>query len=151
MISNNKKAVIHIAKAQVGMSDVEYRDMLGGFGVASSKDLTSPKFDLVMEHFKSLGFKRKKKSGKPISSKARLLRKITTLSVELGLDHKYADGIARQMFKVCLCAWCDAGQLRKIVAALMYYKKRKTLTTKSTKDTKGKGLKVAECQCKQEL
>lgn len=125
MIDNNKKAVIHIAKAQTGMTDIEYRDMLGGFGVASSKDLTSPKFDLVMKHFEKLGFKRKKsKSRKPVSSKARLLRKITALSAELGLDHKYADGIARKMFKICLCAWCDAEQLRKIVAALMYHKKR---------------------------
>ena len=125
-INNKKKAVIHIAKVQTGRSEEEYRDILSRAGVTSSKDLTDAKFEIVMAEFKKLGFKKKqKKSWKSISSKDRLLRKITLLSAELGLDHKYADGIARKMFKVCLCAWCDAKQLRKIVAALMYYKKRR--------------------------
>jgi phage gp16-like protein len=61
MIDNNKKAVIHIAKVQVGMSDVEYRDLLGSVGATSSTELTQTGFKQVMEHFKSLGFKKKKK------------------------------------------------------------------------------------------
>ena len=39
MISNQKKAVIHIAKAQTGMSEVEYRDLLGSVGATSSTEL----------------------------------------------------------------------------------------------------------------
>ena len=127
MISNKKKAVIHIAKAQTGMTDEEYRDLLGSVGVASSKDLNAAKFELVMKQFEKLGFKRRKKSKsrQPVSSKDRLLRKIRDLSAEMGLDHKYADGIAQKMFKICLCAWGDADQLRRIVAAMMYHKKRR--------------------------
>jgi phage gp16-like protein len=124
MISNNKKAVIHIAKVQTGRTDEEYRDILSRAGVTSSKDLTDAKFEIVMAEFKKLGFKKQAKSRRQVSSKDRLLRKIKSLSAEMELDCKYADGIARKMFGICLCAWCDAGQLVKVVAALMYYKKR---------------------------
>jgi len=124
MISNSKKAVIHIAKAQTGRTEEEYRAMLSRVGVASSKDLTPAKFETVMREFKKLGFKMKAKCSKPINSKQRLLGKIKMLSAAMGLSHKYADGIARKMFGVDLVAWCDADQLRKIVAALMYHKKR---------------------------
>jgi len=124
MISNNKKAVIHIAKAQTGRTEEEYRAMLSRVGVASSKDLTPAKFETVMREFKKLGFKMKTKRSKLISSKQRLLGKIKALSAAMELSHKYADGIARKMFSVDLVVWCDADQLRKIVAALMYKKKR---------------------------
>lgn len=124
MINNNKKAVIHIAKAQTGTSEEEYRDILSSVGAASSKDLTSAKFEIVMKHFEKCGFKRKKKPGKPMTSKSKLLGKIKAMCADLGLKPGYADGIAKNMFKVDLVAWCDAAQLRKIVAALMYHKKR---------------------------
>ena len=45
MISNAKKAVIHIAKAQVGMTDDEYSALLDGVGVESSVDLNNKTFD----------------------------------------------------------------------------------------------------------
>jgi len=123
MISNKKKAVIHVAKAQTGMSEVEYRDMLGSFGVASSTDLSPAKFELVMKHFEALGFKRKGKPRKPMTSKAGLTGKIKALIIVMDLTEAYADGIARRMFGVDKYIWCDADQLRKITAALMYRKK----------------------------
>jgi len=128
MISNKKKAVIHIAKTQTGMTDDEYRGLLGRFGVASSKDLDSAKFELVMKHFEKLGFKRKwtKKTRALVTSKDRLMGKIKAMCADLGLKQGYADAIAQNMFGVDLVAWCDAEQLRKIVAALMYHKKRKS-------------------------
>lgn len=126
MISNQKKAVIHIAKAQTGMTEEEYRDLLSSVGVASSKDLNPVKFDIVMKCFEKMGFKRKKskRNRNPAPSKDRLLGKITAMCADLGLKQGYVDAIARNMFGVDLVAWCDAEQLRKIVAALMYHKKR---------------------------
>ena len=123
MIDNNKKAVIHIAKVQTGMSEVEYRDLLGSVGATSSTELTQAGFKQVMEHFESLGFKRKK-SRKPVSSKYLLLGKVSALLIDMGLTSKYADGIAMRMFGLDLVGWCNADQLRKIVAALVYKKKR---------------------------
>ena len=127
MIDNNKKAVIHIAKVQVGMSEVEYRDLLGSVGATSSTKLTQAGFKQVMEHFKSLGFKKKKKSRKPLASKALLTGKVKALIIAMGLTMKYANGIAKRMFGIDQVGWCNADQLRRVVAALMY-KKQKGLT-----------------------
>ncbi len=128
MISNKKKALIHVAKAKVGMSETEYRDMLAGVGVTSSKNLNQAKFDKVMAHFKKLGFKSRKRAQKPIgpiSSKDRLLKKIDAILADLGLKRGYVDAIARNMFGIDVVSWCDANQLHKIVAALMYHQKRR--------------------------
>lgn len=127
-ISNKKKALIHVAKAKVGMSETEYRAMLESVGVTSSTGLNAVKFDLVMEHFKKLGFKSKKRVRKPtgpVNSKGRLLGKIDAILAELGLKRGYVDAIARNMFGVDVVSWCDAHQLHKIVAALTYHQKRK--------------------------
>ena len=131
-ISNKKKALIHVAKAKVGMSEVEYRDMLAGVGVKSSKDLNAVKFDVVMGHFKKLGFTRTSPKGyagqggaaRSLSSKDRLLGKIDAIRADLGLKRGYVDAIARNMFGVDVVSWCNAHQLHKIVAALSYHQKR---------------------------
>lgn len=124
MIDNNKKAVIHIAKVQTGMSEVEYRDLLGSVGATSSTELTQTGFKQVMEYFESLGFKKKKKSRKPPASKALLTGKIKAMCIAMDLTMDYANGVAKRMFGIDHIRWCDADQLRKIVAALMYHKKR---------------------------
>jgi phage gp16-like protein len=133
-IDNKKKALIHVAKSKVGMSETEYRDMLAGVGVESSKNLNQAKFDKVMAHFKKLGFKKRKaqrqkaegRRGKagPVSSKDRLLKKIDAILADLGLKRGYVDAIARNMFKIDVVSWCDAHQLHKIVAALSYHQRR---------------------------
>jgi len=128
MINNKQKALIHVAKSKVGMTDPEYRDLLAGFNVASSKDLTHAKFNALMKHFKSLGFK--KKPGKPykrlqpIGSKKRLLYKIEKQITEMNLSWKYVDGMAQKMFGVDRVIWCLPSQLHAIVAALNYHQKR---------------------------
>lgn len=124
MIDNNKKAVIHIAKAQTGMSEVEYMDLLGSVGATSSTELTPSTFTQVMEHFEGMGFKKKTKKGKPASSKQRLLGKITALCLDMELSEEYAHGIAKRMFGIDHVRFCDAGQLWRITAALVY-KQRK--------------------------
>ncbi len=56
-----QKQLIHIAKAQCGLSDVEYRDLIAGHnkrGKDSSADLTYAEADAVINYFvKTLGFK----------------------------------------------------------------------------------------------
>ncbi|MBW2642803.1 MAG: DUF1018 domain-containing protein [Deltaproteobacteria bacterium] len=100
MITNKQKALIHIAKQKVGMSDQEYRELLGSFGVASSRDLTHGKFDSVMRHFKGMGFKQKPgkpyKNLHPIGSKKRLLYKIEAQITGMNLSWKYVDGMAKK-------------------------------------------------------
>jgi phage gp16-like protein len=105
------------------MSEVEYRDLLGSVGAASSTELTQAGFKQVMEHFESLGFKKKKKTRKPLASKALLTGKVKALIITMDLTMKYANGIAKRMFGIDQIGWCNADQLRRVVAALMYKKK----------------------------
>jgi len=132
LIGNKEKAVIHVAKAKLGMNDDDYRAMLAGFGVKSSKELTYPQYSKVLEHLKSLGFE--VRSGKahdiqPVrkcpESRARLLGKIDAMLKDSGLPWGYADAISKKMFGVAMCRWCMPDQLRRIVAALSIYRKRK--------------------------
>ena len=126
-ITNKQKALIHVAKARCGMSEIEYRDMLLSFGVSSSADLTDKKFDAVMEHFKKLGFKN---NFKRKSSKQMLLAKIKAIIADMELTEAYIDGMSRHMFRnddgepVASYRWLNADQLRRLVAALMYHQKR---------------------------
>ena len=141
MISNQKKAVIHIAKAQTGMSEVEYRDLLGSVGATSSTELTPAGFKQVMKHFEEMGFKQKKKGRKPQASKALLTGKVKALCVAMDLTMQYANGIAKRMFSIDQVAWCNADQLRKLVAALMYKKKKDERPTSNIEHRTSNGKK----------
>ena len=58
--------IIHIAKAQLGLSDDLYRDILAGhYGKDSSKDLSFKEAHGLIEYFKTLGFRVKPVNAKP--------------------------------------------------------------------------------------
>ena len=121
-----KIALIHVAKAQTGMGEDAYRDLLAGLGVASSKELDGKGFDALMRHFKSLGFKSRRRADKrPPASKPRLLAKCDAIRAELGLPTAYVDAMARHMFGIASHRWLSADQLHRLVAALTYHQRRK--------------------------
>ena len=132
MISKAQKALIHVAKAKIGMTDDEYRAMLSGFGVASSTELDRLKFTRVMRHFKKMGFQARPgapnaeayASSDVEASEARLKKKIKAMSAEMHLSRTYLDAIARRMFSVDAWIWLNADQLRRLVAVLCYHQKR---------------------------
>lgn len=157
MITKGQKALLHIAKAEVGMTEEEYRDLLKSVGVESSADpkFNRAKFDQVMKHFKTLGFKkrlpRRPSKGetprndrgaqgvKGVKSKEKLLAKIDAILNDLGLKRGYADSMARSMFGVDFVSWCDADQLYKITAALTYHQNRQA----ARGERQGEGPEVA--------
>lgn len=49
--------LIHIAKKDLNLSELQYRDVLGGFGVTSCKGLNKEKADQLIKVFQKLGFK----------------------------------------------------------------------------------------------
>lgn len=49
--------LIHIAKKDLNLSELQYRDMLGGFGAMSCKDLCKDEADDLLKLFQKLGFK----------------------------------------------------------------------------------------------
>lgn len=133
MIGNREKAVLHIAKQKLGMSEEAYRDMLGSVGCTSSTELTQPTFEELMERLRAAGFESrggdhgKRKSGMhraAAASRDRMLSKIGAILADLGLPWSYADGTADRMFGVEKVRWCQPEQLHKVVAALSYHQKR---------------------------
>ena len=119
--------LIHIAKGQLGLDDETYRAMLWAVArVKSSTELDFAGRKKVLDHLKGCGFKtRASTRPAPAKDRAALVGKIRALLIQL--DHKpdaYADGMARNMFKIDRFEWCDHAQLGKIIAALAYQIKR---------------------------
>jgi len=131
MIDNRKKAVIHIAKAQVGMSDDEYRDLLGSVGVESSTELTGKTFKSVMARFESLGFRtttkprKVRKIGNLPRDKKRLMAKLEAIILDMDLSWGYVDAIAGSRFKVAAVQWLKPADLYKLVQMMVIHQKRK--------------------------
>ncbi|WP_300656251.1 gp16 family protein [Pseudomonas sp.] len=124
-------AKIHIAKAQLGLDDDTYRDLLARVaGVRSAKDLNKRQAGAVLAEFERLGFKPQpaKKAGrkapKPAPDRRAQLGKIEAFLAEAGRPVAYADAMALRMFKVERLEWLDSDQLRRLIAALAYDAKR---------------------------
>ncbi|MDR1507862.1 MAG: regulatory protein GemA [Treponema sp.] len=55
---NNRLAIIHVAKKQLGLDEETYRAILSGAGAGSAAEIvTSAQFNSVMAAFAALGFK----------------------------------------------------------------------------------------------
>lgn len=64
-ISNRQKALLHVAKAKLGLTDEVYRDILRIHGgVESSTGLNWPGYQRVKKHLASLGFTSRGGSGR---------------------------------------------------------------------------------------
>jgi phage gp16-like protein len=139
-INKAQIGLVHVAKAQLGLTEEEYRDALKAYGgVASSKDLDQEQFQAVLKHFGRCGFKqryqppnhRREAGATKFPDIARLPRENqgimyligNTLDL-LGKSWAYADGIAGRMFGIERLEWCDKDQLQKVMAALVYQQKK---------------------------
>lgn len=127
-------AAIHVAKAQLGLDDEPYRAMLWSVArVHSAADLDHAGRHAVLDHLRARGYVRRasalKTHGRPrnINSEDRgpLLGKIEAQLADAGRPWAYAHGMARRMYRVSDCAFCNPEQLRGIVAALSYDKARR--------------------------
>jgi len=120
-------AKIHIAKAALGLDDDTYRALLMDVtGVDSSSKLHAKQRAAVLERFESKGWTSKNnknnthgKSPTTTTDKAGLMSKIGALLADQKLPWSYANGIAKQMYKVACVDWCDQRQLRGIITALV--------------------------------
>lgn len=129
-INRSQIALLHVAKSKVGLSEQEYRDLLGRYGVATSKDLNSEQLEELIRHLKDCGFQMQSsvpgapEIEKQPAAKRPNLRKIWALLKKQGLPWSYADGVAWRMHQVTKTIWCTPEQLHKIVIALEYRAKQ---------------------------
>ncbi len=129
-IGNKEKAIVHIAKQQLGMTEAEYRAALKKVGVGTSKDLSYPQYNKLLRQFQADGFvmfSKKKVYNKPPGAswdKEPMLKKIGAILADLDLRWRYADGIARQMYGIDAVSWCTPEQLHGVVAALERHRSR---------------------------
>jgi len=123
-------AKIHIAKAEKGLSEDDYRLMLKNVaGVDSAADLDARGRRAVLDHlcgnpprppFHKGGSSypnRPKNMDRP-SSRAEQLKKIEALLTVGGKPWAYADAIARAICRVDKVAWVKDGDLYKVITAL---------------------------------
>ena len=100
-------ALIHIAKADLGLDDETYRDVLWTVArVRSAADLDFAGRNKVLDHFKARGWKPKPKSNEwafiktAAASRQPLLRKICAVCIDMGVGVAYAEGVARRQHKI---------------------------------------------------
>jgi len=123
-------AKIHIAKAALGLDDDTYRALLMDVtGVDSSSKLNAKQRAAVLERFESKGWtsKSSKKNARGKSPttaiwKAGLMSKISALLADQKLPWSYANGIAKQMYKLSRVDWCNEKQMRGIITALVKHR-----------------------------
>jgi phage gp16-like protein len=116
-------ALIHMGKAQLGMDEPTYRDMLNALtGKRSAREIGDAGRAKVLEHMLNSGAKlnwNKRWAQKLTDEKQPLVSKIRMLLLRLGnLSDSYADGISRRMYKVDRFEWLQPRQLIGIVTAL---------------------------------
>lgn len=141
-IRKRQLAQIHIAKSDLGLDDDTYRALLQDVaGVDSAAKLNAKQRAAVLERFETKGWKNKKHKGKPRfvpDDKAPLISKIGALLADMKLTWSYADGIAKQMYKVERVGWCHENQLRGIITALVKNQEKlqkQAVCTKSQTET----------------
>jgi phage gp16-like protein len=134
-VSRRKIALIHVAKAQLGLDDDDYRALLGRVaGVASSRDLRSADFDRVMAELERLGF-RSSAAGNDFGrnrhwsmASGRQLAFIRNLWREFTEGHgtdASLDKWLRNHFGVGALRMLDGAKAHKVIAALLAMKERK--------------------------
>ena len=132
-------AQIHIAKKDLDLDEMTYRLMLQTIArVDYAADLNAEGRRQVLAHLKARGFKPKhlgQNSHRSASTwdwvnnaapeRQAMLRKIAVMLKDAEREKAYADGIAKNMFKIQRVEFCAPDQLWRIVSALEYDRRRR--------------------------
>ncbi len=119
--------MIHIAKAQLGLDEDGYRQMLRVHGGEdSTTKMSVVQLEKVLAHLKSAGFKaqaaKPKRGRRPhnlgAGDRGPLMKKIEALLTDAGLPWGYAAAMAKRMYRKERLEFCDGDDLAGIVAAL---------------------------------
>ena len=126
MIDNRTKAAIHVAKAQLALSEDSYRDVMERVaGVRSSNDLDDEGARRLMAEFERLGFVNATKKGRGGYDSRPLARKAVALWISLhnldeidNPDDRALSAFAKRITGKERLLFCDAGELNQVVEGL---------------------------------
>lgn len=131
-LTNKQKAVLHVAKSKLGLSDEEYRSALVHVaGATSSTELDQDGFNAMMGLFEHFGFKPLAKTGpdygkRPGMATFAQLELIRSLWVEWS-GSSVEDGLnswLKRSFKVDSLRFLKAADAGKVITALKAMKSR---------------------------
>ncbi len=115
MLTRAEITLIHLAKTQINISDIEYRYILKNtFNVSSSKELNKYQFKELIRIFKKLGFKN-------ITGTITLgqYKKIKKMMYILGWDRTRINGfVKRQLGKAKAIETLDKKEANKVIEGL---------------------------------
>jgi hypothetical protein len=138
MLTKPQIALIHTAKSRLQLSDDDYRDLLGGLGVASSKDLNYPGFLGLMKAFEKLGFSNKQRSFRRVNPAE--ARDTGTVKLATGKqqrfiialwmqsetvkqkDHDALRKFIKRIASVDKLEWLPTGKVQKVIKAIQSLK-----------------------------
>ncbi len=130
-VRNGLLAKIHIAKKDLGMDQATYRSTLQAvLGVDSAKEATDKQLAVLITHLRKSGWNDAPPKRENIPPQARgdctaLMSKIEAQLADAARPWSYAVALAKRLCKIDRLEWCDAEDLRKIIAALYYDAKRR--------------------------
>lgn len=131
-------AKIHIAKKDLGLDEDTYRAVLARHGASgdrpSSAQMTVAQLEAAVREFQAKGWTPKKPGAgrrpRPPRNRAEQIAKIEALLADKAkrqgrpVPWAYADAIAKRVCRVDKVDWCDTDQLRRVIAALEYDRRR---------------------------
>ena len=137
MAPPNKKSIqlIHIAKGQLQISEDDYRGILAHRynGKSSSLDLSQRQADDLIHHFKSLGFKVRRKKAKN-QYRTPMQRKVAAMWSTLGKagalkkpGDKSLQSYVKRMVKRDHLRWCGKEECGMLIEALKAWAKRENV------------------------
>lgn len=130
-VRNNDLAQIHIAKANLGLPDPDYRALLSErYGVLTAAALGPVQRQDLLSEFERRGWKRGfgRKPAARVEARGKdtpALAKVRALLADGGKPAEYGDALAQRIAKVDRLEWCNPEQLGKVIAALEYDARRK--------------------------
>ena len=124
-------AKVHVAKAQMGLTDSEYEAMLTAFKVESAKEMTVPQLENLVKLMKHHGWKESKSprrhpraGGNPDQADA-LRRRCVEIANEIENGANRLPGLTLKICGVSTLAWCrDVKKLERLLAVLGKIKER---------------------------
>lgn len=132
-LASNKLAVIHVAKARLGLDDDSYRLLLARVaGVTSSRDLDGPGFDAVMRELQAAGFTSDftrenlgRRAGMASPGQIAKIRSLWSDYTDGAGTEASLDKWLERIFKVSSLRFVTADTAPKVIGALVRMNERK--------------------------